>query len=191
MAEAYGGEIVETNDGSPPSGVGKLGPGETVKSTMSQRPPLPPSFHISNSPKFHVANIQNLLTKRKSGEKGMFMKEIEKIKFLNDMCNEEKPYFLAFAETWLNDSMKEVKYEIEGYSYVASHRKDREGGGVIIYINNDATFKPLISISDDMCSVVAIYFDELNLIVFMVYRPPPQIIRVYTMGTSWKGLSMR
>ena len=109
----------------------------------------------------------------------MFMKEIDKIKFLSDMCNEEKPYFLAFAETWLNDSMKEAEYEIEGYSYVASHRKDREGGGVIIYINNDATFKPLISISDDMCSVVAIYFDELNLIMFMVYRPPPDNKSIY------------
>ena len=70
--------------------------------------------------------------------------------------------------------MKEAEYEIEGYSYVASHRKDREGGGIIVYIDNDATYKPLISISDDMCSIVAIYFDELNLIVFMVYRPPPR-----------------
>ena len=48
-----------------------------------------------------------------------------------------------------------------------------EGGGVIIYIDNDATYKPLISISDEMCSIVAIYLEELNLIVFMVYRPPP------------------
>ena len=172
MAGACGGEFAETIEGAHPSGDRKLGPCEMVKSTMSQRPPLPPSFHISNSPKFHVANIQNLLTKRKLGKKGMFMREIEKIKFLSDMCNEEKPYFLAFAETWLNDNMKEAEYEIEGYSYVASHRKDREGGGVIIYIDNDATYKPLISISDEMCSIVAIYLDELNLIVFMVYRPP-------------------
>ena len=128
MADACGREIVETVDGAPPRGVRKLGPCETVESTMSQRPPPPPpGFHIKNPPKFHVANVQNLLTKRKLGEKGMFMKEIEKIKFLSDMCNEEKPYFLAFAETWLNDSMKEAEYEIEGYSYAASHRKDRGG----------------------------------------------------------------
>ena len=105
------------------------------------------------------------------------------------MCKEEKPYFLAFAETWLNDNMKEAEYEIEGYSYLASHRKDREGRGVIIYIDKDATYKSLISISDEMCSIVAIYLDELNLIVFMVYRPP-QTIKAYTMGISWKGLSM-
>ena len=58
--------------------------------------------------------------------KGIFIKEIEKIKFLREMCKEERPYFLAFAETWLNDKMKEAEYEIEGYSYVASHRKERE-----------------------------------------------------------------
>ena len=89
------------------------------------------------------------------------------------MCKEEKPYFLAFAETWLKENIKEAEYDIERYSHVASHRKNREGGGVIIYIDNDATYKPLISISNEMCSIVAIYLEELNLIVFMIYRPPP------------------
>ena len=110
----------------------------------------------------------------------MFIREIEKIKFLRDLCSEEKTYFLAFAETWLKDSMKEAEYEIEGYSYVASHRKNKDGGGVIIYIDNNVTFKFLISISDEMCSIVAIYLEELNFIVFMVYRPP-QTIKIYTM----------
>ena len=126
-----------------------------------------------------MANIQNILTKGELGKREMFVKEIEKIKFLRDMCKEEKPYFLAFAETWLNNNMKEAEYEIKGYSYVARHRKDRERGGVIIYIDNDATYKPLISISDEMCSIFAIYLDELNLIVFMVYRPPPDNKSIY------------
>ena len=43
------------------------------------------------------------------------------------MCRKEKPYFLAFAETWLKDDMKEAEYEIEGYSYVASHEKIEKG----------------------------------------------------------------
>ena len=105
--------------------------------------------------------------------KGIVIKEIEKIKFLREMCKEERPYFLAFAETWLNDKMKEAEYEIEGYSHVASHRKNREGGGTIVYIDNGATYKPLVSVSDKMCSIVAVHLEELNLIVFMVYRPPP------------------
>jgi len=58
-----------------------------------------------------VANIQNLLAKRERKNKNNFIKDIEKIKFLREMCKEEKPYFLAFAETWLNDRMKEAEYE--------------------------------------------------------------------------------
>ena len=53
-----------------------------------------------------MANIQNLLAKRERKNKNNFIKDIEKIKFLREMCKEEKPYFLAFAETWLNDRMK-------------------------------------------------------------------------------------
>ena len=68
LAGAHGGEFVETTEGAQPSGVRKLGPCEMVEKTMSQRSPLPPSFHISGSPEFHVpthppsfhiANIQN------------------------------------------------------------------------------------------------------------------------------------
>ena len=70
------------------------------------------------------------------------------------MCKEE-PYFFVFVETWLKDNIKQAEYEIEGYLYVASHRKNRDGGGVIIYIENDTTYKSLISISDEMCSIVA------------------------------------
>ena len=85
----------------------------------------------------------------------------------------EKPYFLAFAETHLRDGIKEAEYDITGYSHETSHRINREGGGVIVYINNNLAYKTLISDSDEMCSIVAVYIFQLNLIVFMVYRPPP------------------
>ena len=40
---------------------------------------------------FHVANIQNLLTKTETGEMGMFVRKIDKINFLRDQCEEEDP----------------------------------------------------------------------------------------------------
>ena len=76
MAGAHGRELAETTKGAHPIGARKLGPCETVEKTMSQRSP---SFHINTSPKFHVANIQNILTKGKLDKRGMFVKEIEKI----------------------------------------------------------------------------------------------------------------
>lgn len=128
---------------------------------------------LTSPPSFHLANIQNLLTKKMNGENGLFVKKTEKIKFLREQCIEETPLFLAFAETYLKEWVKDAEIEIEGYAHEASHRINRDGGGVIIYIRKDLTYQILTSESDDMCSMVAIHINELNLIVFMVYRPPP------------------
>ena len=76
-------------------------------------------------------------------------------------------------ESHLKDYIKDAEFHITGYSYAASHRLKRKGGGAIIYINNNLTYQILISISDEMCSLVGVYINELNLIVFVVYRPPP------------------
>ena len=48
---------------------------------------------------FHVANIQNLLTKTETGERGMFVRKMEKMDFLRDQSGEEEPLFLAYCET--------------------------------------------------------------------------------------------
>ena len=111
-----------------------------------------------------MANIQSLISKKA---------QHQKIPFLREQCDLEKPYFLAFAETHLNDDIKEAEFNINSNSQETSHRINREGGGVIIYINNDLTYKNLISASDEMCSIVAVYIYQINLIVFMAYRPPP------------------
>ena len=55
----------------------------------------------------------------------------------------------------------------------------RKGGGAIIYIDNNLTYQTLIAISDEMCSLVGVYINELNLIVFVVYRPPPDYNTIY------------
>ena len=122
---------------------------------------------------FHIANIQSLITKTVSGENIPFLKAQEKISFLREQCKEETPYFLAFAETNLNESIKEAEFQLDGYSHETSHRKNRDGGGVIIYTNNNLTYQTLVTASDEICSIVGIYINELRLIVFMVYRPPP------------------
>ena len=145
---------------------------------MTQKPPLPPRFHI--------ANIQNLLS-----EEGMFIKQLDKINFLRDQCKEENPYFLAFAETWIKDGILESEYTIYGYEHVASHRKNRDGGGVIIYIREDITYNFLTAVSDEMCSMVAVHLTKLNLIIFLAYRPPPNHKNDYhgdTLERSFKDI---
>ena len=151
--------------------------------TKNDMKTLPPSFHI--------ANIQNLLTKTESGEKGVFIKQLDKINFLRDQCKEENPYFLALAETWIKDGILESEYTIYGYEHVASHRKNRDGGGVIIYIREDITYNFLTAVSDEMCSMVAVHLTKLNLIIFLAYRPPPNYKNDYrgdTLERSFKDI---
>ena len=104
--------------------------------------------NLAYIPKFQVANIQNLISKKA---------QYQKIPYLREQCSMEKPYFLAFAETHLRDGIKEAEYDITGYSHETSHRINREGGGVIVYINNDLAYKTLVSDSDEMCSIVSVY----------------------------------
>ena len=140
---------------------------------------------------FHIVNIQNLLTKTETGEMGMFMKQLDKINFLRDQCKDENPYFLALAETWIKDGILESEYTIYGYEHVASHRKSRDGGGVIIYIREDITYNFLTAASDEMCSLVAVHLTKLNLIIFLAYRPPPNYKNDYhgdTLERSFKNI---
>ena len=95
-----------------------MGTCERVESEKTRGTFLSPSLHINTSPKFHVANIQRLLTKKELKEKGIIIKEIEKIKFLREMCKEEKPYFLAFTETWLKDKIKEAEIRLNPTQWV-------------------------------------------------------------------------
>ena len=133
---------------------------------------------VNNLPSFHLANIQNLMTSV-CGEKGYYLSQKEKISFLREQCKEESPYFLAFAETYLNDNIKDAEFEIEGFSHETSHRLRRIGGGVIIYVSNHLVYQTLVSASDEMCSLVAIYINDLNLVLFMCYRPPPNYKNQY------------
>ena len=46
---------------------------------------------------------------------------------------------LSFSETWLDDSISDNEVEIEGYNIVWLDR-NREGGGVCIYVRDDIAF---------------------------------------------------
>ena len=79
LADTYGDGSSHKANKVFPSGVKQLGICEEVESETTQDTFHSPSFHINTSPKFHVANIQNLLTKKELKRKGIFIKEIEKL----------------------------------------------------------------------------------------------------------------
>ena len=100
-----------------------------IKDKISKEPPK-----LIYLPSFHVANIQNIIPKKVRGNNELFVKDIEKINFLKEQCKDEKPYFMAFAETHLKEEIKEAEFAIEGYSHVTSHRKKQNWwGGNYLY----------------------------------------------------------
>ena len=80
---------------------------------------------------------------------------------------------MAFSESHLNDSVKESEYCIPNFSHITSNRINRSKGGVIIYLHNHLSYKILNKTSDDACSFLAVLIIELNLVVMIAYRPPP------------------
>ena len=76
----------------------------------------------------------------------MFIKVLEKVNFLREQCEEENPFFLALFETWTKDGTIKAENAIDGYEHLASHLKNRKGGGVI-YIREDIIHNFLASVT--------------------------------------------
>ena len=130
--------------------------------TPSHSPPsLPPPLKGSS---FKFANISGLLSANG---------RLAKIPILTQDAKDENPLFMLFTESHLNDTAKEKEFYIPNYSNICSNRQNRSHGGVIIYLHNHLTYKTLCNASDEMCSFLSIYVNELKLILMLAYRPPP------------------
>lgn len=64
---------------------------------------------------------------------------IPKLSELKILVNKSKAAVLAISETWLDNSVTDSEINIPGYSVVRKDR-NREGGGVCIYINSNLAF---------------------------------------------------
>ena len=86
---------------------------------------------------------------------------------------------LAFTETWLTQSNSSLCF-IPSYEHVFTHRNDRIGGGVSIFISAELSFKrrsDLECFNDILESVFIEITDDTfnetgNMIIGAIYRPP-------------------
>ncbi|MEL7079429.1 MAG: reverse transcriptase family protein, partial [Cyanobacteria bacterium J06582_2] len=93
---------------------------------------------------------------------------------------------MALTESHLNETCKEKEYHIPNYSHITNNRQNRSHGGVLIYLHNNLTFKLLCNKSDDMCSFLAIFINELKLTLLLAYRPPPD----YSSHNKYHGTNL-
>lgn len=103
---------------------------------------------------------------------------LPKMSELKLIANKTNAAILSISETWLDESVTDQEVHIENYSVLRSDR-NRNGGGVCMYIRDDLAFSILQDVkTEDMESI----FIELLLpktkpiVVGSCYRPPKQAI---------------
>ena len=62
---------------------------------------------------------------------------VNKLEELELYVHEEKPHIIGITETWGNTKIENSEISFDGYQTFRKDRKDRIGGGVLLYIRND------------------------------------------------------
>ena len=83
---------------------------------------------------------------------------------------------LAVSETWLDGSVTDAEIELVGYTVVRKDR-NRNGGGVCLYVRSDISYNPRTDLSCD--ELESVWIDLLlpmtrPITVGACYRPPTQ-----------------
>ena len=106
---------------------------------------------------------------------------LKKIPELKVIAQKTRAAVIGISETWLDDSITDAEIAIGGYS-VLRHDRNREGGGVCVYVRNDFAFNPRPDLHDDR--IEAIWFDLLlpkskPITIGVCYRPPDEDVNFW------------
>ena len=93
---------------------------------------------------------------------------------------------IGMTETWL-DNTSCLLYSMPKYNFVESHRKNKSGGGVAIFLRDGMLYKQCtdLSVFNDCCESCFIEIEkkvfghEKNVVVGVSYRPPNTDIQCF------------
>ena len=99
---------------------------------------------------------------------------LPKLSEITSLIQRIRPAALQLCETWLDESVTDSEIDIQDYHVVRKDR-NRNGGGVLIYIRSDIAFNTRSDLIND--SIEAIWVDILlpktkPILVGSIYRPP-------------------
>ena len=99
---------------------------------------------------------------------------LPKIDEIHHMAITTNCSILGISETWLDDSVTDAEIQIAGYVVIRKDR-NRQGGGVCIYIKDTLAFNIRSDIKNDNCEFI--FLDVLlpktkPILVGVCYRPP-------------------
>ena len=76
-----------------------------------------------------------------------------KINFLEELCDSNS-IFIVLTESHLNSSIEDSEIQINNFSVTRCDRKDRKGGGVVLYVKSSFTTRTLLSYCNTVCEVL-------------------------------------
>jgi len=82
---------------------------------------------------------------------------------------------VAITETWAHDQISDTELEVDGFSIFRADRKDRAGGGVLLYVKSTLTAQAFDKFSD-ICFEENIWctlnLEKTKLLIGVCYRSP-------------------
>ena len=91
---------------------------------------------------------------------------------MNDISKENNAVITSLTESHLHEGILDSEINIKGWTNVRSDRRNRSGGGVIIYVKEKYTISCEDCYSNLVCESICLYINELNIGIITVYRPP-------------------
>ena len=89
-----------------------------------------------------------------------------------DSCSEAPVKFIALTETWLWPYHSDAQVPIDGFNISRSDRKERRGGGVLLYSHVNYPISKVEKYDDSECEGLFVKFESIKLAIFVIYRPP-------------------
>ena len=76
------------------------------------------------------------------------------------------------TESHLTEEVKDEEVHIPGFNPIRCDRKDREQGGVIMYVNESIEVRENSKFSNGTCELLTLKLPQLNYCIICLYRPP-------------------
>ena len=95
-----------------------------------------------------------------------------KINVLSDICTSEGIKIVIATESHLDTDIKDEELHIPGFNLFRCDRKDREQGGVIMYVDEGIEITETGKFSNGTCEVLTLKSPQLNTHFVCLYRPP-------------------
>ena len=115
-----------------------------------------------------LLNAQGLVPKTRKSKAAF------KIDDLRDFVANHSAFIpiLSITESWCKSYHSRAQIDIENYYPYRSDRTKRQGGGCIVYVNNDIVVDDFKKFDNEYCEVVYVSLPESKTSLFTVYRPP-------------------